>query len=105
MIIQATFGSRADTKAFDKKMTQREKEAGKSFHDTMVVVANILEAFKKLKRISDEIFGNEDVSVSKAKYVVWNALTEFTFTSNRFYMMIIEWLVFFWSHLTVRIEL
>ena len=70
MIIQATFGSRADTKAFDKKMTQREKEAGKSFHDTMVVVANILEAFKKLKRISDEIFGNEDVSVSKAKYVV-----------------------------------
>ena len=69
MIVQASLGGRNDMKAFEKKMTQREKEASKSFHDAMGVVNKVMESFSKLKSIAGEIFDNEDTKVSKTKYV------------------------------------
>ena len=67
MILQTSLGSRQDVKAFEKKMTQREKETSKTFYNAMEVLNKVMDSFKKLKSIADELFESNDTQVSKAK--------------------------------------
>ena len=66
-LIEVTHGSSDQFSNFEKTMKQREKETSKSFDDTMVIVHKAIEAFTKLKEITNHLFEGEEVYVPNEK--------------------------------------
>lgn len=67
LTIEGSLGNNLDASLFNKNMQQREKEAAKSFKDTMLIVSKLMEDFRKLQEMTMLVFEGDKFSVSKTR--------------------------------------